>query len=246
MQEITLALSGGAARGAYHLGVLEAFDTLDIKVRAICGTSIGAIVGASYACGVSPKEQLAIYTSQEFRKIFKFRPWKGSLFEVDKVASILTKLIPNGDLGDTKIPMFVSAVDLYSAEEIIFDRGDMHQLCFASSALVPVFAATSYEGMLLVDGGVVNHMPVSPLKSFNLPIVGVNLHPREAVSTHYSWWQMIRRVHFINTFSSAWTSEKVCDILIAPLVIREFRLFSLKHLERMFELGYQETIKRFS
>ena len=189
---------------------------------------------------------MEIFTSQEFKKIFKFRPWRGALFDIDKNATILTKLIPHGDLSNTKIPMLVSVVDLYSGKEMIFHEGNLHALCLGSSALVPIFPKVQYQDMLLVDGGVINHMPITPLRDFDLPIVGVNLHPRGDLSSDYSWWQMIKRVHFLNTFSSGLSNEQECHIVISSSEIRQFSIFSMKHLESLFEMGYKETLKKFS
>ena len=94
MKEITLCLSGGAARGAYHLGVLQYIEESGIEVKAISATSIGAIIAASWLSGVSAKEQLAIFKSREFKKIFSFNFFRGSLFSIDTTAKIIKKLVP--------------------------------------------------------------------------------------------------------------------------------------------------------
>jgi NTE family protein len=69
--KINLALSGGAFRGAFHLGFLEAIDG-KIEINAIAGSSIGALIGASYVCGVKPQKQLELLKSKAFKKVFKF------------------------------------------------------------------------------------------------------------------------------------------------------------------------------
>ena len=89
MSEITLALSGGAARGAYHLGVLHFIEEEGLHVRAVSATSIGAVIGASWLCGVSAKEQLDIFKSKEFKRIFSFNYFRKSLYKIDMNAKIL-------------------------------------------------------------------------------------------------------------------------------------------------------------
>lgn len=241
MSGITLALSGGAARGAYHLGVLQFIDENKFCVKAICGTSIGAIVGASYASGVRPKEQLEIFKSRDFKEIFSFNYFNKSLYKIDKSMPILDKLLPESYLEDLKMPVYLTAVDLYSGNNLYFSQGSIIDLCLASSALVPLFPPVEYEEKRLVDGGVIDHMPIEPLKDYMYPIVGVNLHPIQTGVYKNSFIQNLKRVLFLNTYGNVSYNKRFCDVYITSQNLTKYSLFSFKYLDELFQLGYNDA-----
>jgi len=90
--EVSLALSGGAARGSFHLGFIEALQENGVKIKAISGSSAGALVGSAISCGISPKDALEVFKSKEFKKIFKFTWFTKGLFKIDLSAKVLDKL----------------------------------------------------------------------------------------------------------------------------------------------------------
>jgi NTE family protein len=238
MSGISLALSGGAARGAYHLGVLQRIDEMGISVKAICGTSIGAVIGTSYAAGVKPQRQLEIFKSPEFRDIFSFNYFRKSIFKINYNTQIINELIPCESLEKLNMPMFVTALDLISGQELYYSSGKIPKLCFGSCALVPLFPPVEHEGHLLADGGFVNHMPFMPLLNYNYPIVGVNLHPINISQKQHSMYDFIKRTVYLNTYSNSQNSQKNCDSVITNDKLRDYSLVSFKHLDEMFELGY--------
>jgi len=242
---ISLALSGGAARGAYHLGVLEYIDTHNIEVKAICATSIGAIIGASYACGVRPKEQLAIFKSQEFKKVFSLNLFRGSLFKIDAHAKILEQLIPIQKMQELKIPLFISAVDIQSGEHLYFEHGNVREICLSSAALTPVFPPVIYENKKLIDGGTINHMPIQPLEKYGYKIVGVNLHPIYEERVQNSVVAILKRTVFLGTFRNSLEAKSRCDIYISSPQLENYSLFSFKKLDELFALGYSDAAKMF-
>lgn len=243
MKEITLALSGGAAKGAYHLGVLQYLDEQNVRIKAISATSIGAVIGASYACGISPKEQLEIFKSKEFRKIFSLNLFSGSLFKVDANAEILKRLIPLEKLEDLAIPLYLSAVDMHSGEYLYFSSGDVKQICLAASALVPMFSSVVYTDKTLIDGGIINNMPIKPLKQYPYKIVGINLKPVSCENTKNSLFSILKRVVFLRTYGNAQMAKNKCDVYITSFVLEKYSMFSFKHLDAMFKLGYEDAKK---
>jgi NTE family protein len=243
--QISLALSGGAARGAYHLGVLQYIDENNIEVKAICATSIGAIIGASYACGVSPKEQLDIFKSKEFKKIFSLNLFHGSLYKIDSYAEILKKLIPLQKMQEFKIPLYISAVDIQSGEHLYFERGDVREICLSSAALTPVFPPVMYENKKLIDGGTINHMPIEPLAQYGYKLVGVNLHPIYEENVPNSMVAIFKRAVFLGTFRNSFEAKNKCDVYISSPQLENYSLFSFKNLDKLFALGYSDAVEMF-
>ncbi|WP_373070367.1 patatin-like phospholipase family protein [Sulfurimonas sp.] len=240
-REIVLALSGGGARGAFHLGVLQYLDDHNIKVKAICATSIGAIIAASYASGVSPKEQLEIFKQKSTKKIFSFAWFKESLFKVDMDSKSIEQLIKKEKIEELNIPVYITALDLQSAEEICFDRGDLKTICRASSALVPVFKPVDYSGRVLVDGGFFNHMPYEPLKKYSQPLVGVNLNPIVKKPSRKKLMSYLKKVIAIRLFITAFSQKDEYDYYISDDEIINYSIFSFKNFDKLFEMGYAEA-----
>jgi len=243
IKEVVLALSGGGARGAYHLGVLHYLDEQNIKVKAITATSIGSIVAASYASGVSPKEQLEILKSKEIKKLFRFNWFKNSVFHIDMQAPVLKKLVPFSDMNELSIPLYITAVDLDVAQERVFDQGDIRKLCQASSALVPFFKAVEIEQKTYIDGGVFNHIPIAPLLNFHLPIVGVNLHPFVKNVEARNLFSYLKRSIVVSMQKNVYKAKEICDFFIESPQITNYSILSLKNFDALFELGYQEAKK---
>lgn len=246
MREITLALSGGAARGAYHLGVLQYIEENDIRVKAISATSIGAIVASSWLSGVSAKEQLSIYKSREFKKIFSFNFFRKSIYKIDMNAEIVNTLVPKKNIEDLDIPLYITAVDINSGENIYFDKGDIKTICFASSALIPMFPPIKHDEYMLADGGFIDHMPIQALQSYKYEMVGVNLHPIYKSETKEGLFSYLKRVLSIRMYKNSFTAKAESDIYITSEKLLDFSLFSFKHFDELFELGYQDAREKFS
>lgn len=246
MKEITLALSGGAARGAYHLGLLRYIEQNDIEVKAISGTSIGAIIGASWLSGVSAKEQLDIFKSREFKKVFSFNFFRGSIYKIDMHAEVLDKLVPKKNIEELDIPFYITAVDLKSGENLYFNSGDIKKLCFASSALVPMFAPVDYKGYKLVDGGFIDHIPSKPLHSFEYEVVGVNLHPVYPREIKEGIFGYIKRVLYLSMYRDSFDAKASSDIYITSKKLLDYSIFSFNHFDELFELGFNDAKESLS
>lgn len=242
-REVVLALSGGGARGAFHLGVLHYMDEKNIKVKAICATSIGSIVAASYASGVSPKDQLEILKQKSTKKIFSFAWFKESLLKIDINSKVIDKLIRKDSVEQLNIPVYITALDLETIEEVYFDKGDLKTICRASSALVPVFKPVEYQNRVLVDGGFFNHMPYKPLKKYKYPLVGVNLNPLIKKTSRKRLMSYLKKVIAIRMFITAQSQKDEYDYYISNDDILKYSIFSFKNFDKLFEMGYSEAEK---
>lgn len=246
--EVCLALSGGAARGAFHLGFIESLQENRVNIKAISGSSAGALVGASICCGISPRETLEVFKSKEFKKIFKFTWFSKSLFKIDLSAKVLDKLFLFDDLSQTMIPFYVCVTDFDNQKALYLNEGSAKELICASCALVPFFRPIPYEDKVLVDGGILDLMPVSPLEKFTSQIIGINIMP-SAKPKKYTFKTTVLRLLNILISANLDDSVKKCDYYIAPKEIREYKMFSFKGLQKGFDLGYkygQKWCKEFT
>ena len=109
---IAIALGGGAARGAFHLGILDFCEKHNIDIKAYSGSSIGAIISASHASGIKAKEQLKIFSSKEIRQALKFNYFKNGLLKIDSTNHLIRELLPIEKIEDISKLIWVSAYDL--------------------------------------------------------------------------------------------------------------------------------------
>jgi NTE family protein len=180
--KIGLALGGGGVRALVHIPVLETLDDLGIKPCIIAGTSMGAVIGALYASGMSGRE---IRERISRHLILKDDTWRDIMAKKNHLLKWVTALsaeFPRGGFIQTQgfleylfseirirtfeeleVPLLVIAADYWTAEEIVFEKGDLIPALQATMAVPGVFAPASIEGRVLVDGGVVNLVPYDHL-----------------------------------------------------------------------------------
>ncbi|PSM51543.1 Patatin-like phospholipase [Campylobacter blaseri] len=242
---ISLSLGGGAARGVFHLGVLQKLDELDIKIKAISGSSIGAFVGVCYGGGMKPKEILKIIQTKEFKKAFKPNLSLKSLIKIDETSDIVQQLLPCEKLEDLNIPTYVTCVDLLEGKVVYFDSGDTLKTVLGSCALVPFFQAVEYGKYVLVDGGFVDNLPIIPLKKYKLPICGVDLHPSYKI-TKTGVSRNLSRALSLCLAQNTILTKKECNIFITNNKLSDYSLFTFRNYDEMFDLGYKSVdIKMF-
>jgi NTE family protein len=166
LPKIGIALSGGGVRGLAHLGVLQVLEQAQLPVHLIAGTSMGGLVAGLYAAGVPLQDLFAFAGKAGLMDLASpDRMWRG-LFGHGKMARVLAGLLggPEITFGDLSIPLAVVAADVETGETIILDQGPLIPALMATSAFPVVFAPVRHEGRWLVDGGVVNNLPVDVVR----------------------------------------------------------------------------------
>lgn len=166
-KKVGIALGSGGAKGISHIGILEVLEKNNIKISEISGCSIGAIVGGVYAAGVSIERMKEIAFSIDLKKtlnLFDFtNPSTGGIVKGKIVEEFLENILPVKRFESLKIPFRCIATDIKSGKEVIFDKGDLIPAIRASISIPGFFMPYEYQGKLLVDGGVVNPVPVNLL-----------------------------------------------------------------------------------
>ena len=177
--DITLALGGGGAKGNSHIGVLRRLEKEGFKIRAVAGTSFGGIVAVMYAAGYTPDEIEDIFTKVDQTRLFgRSLAEKPSLLGLAGVGKWLDEVLPGRTFGDLKIPCAVTAVDLNLGREIILDNGPVKDALLSTVAVPGIFPTRSWQDWELVDGGVLNPVPVTVARGLapSLPVFAVTLH----------------------------------------------------------------------
>lgn len=178
--DISLALGGGGIKGISHIGVLTCLEDAGFRIHAIAGTSVGALVGAVYAAGYPPGEIVEIVESIPQKRLYARLPGDGpSLLGYAGLAEALTAVLGDCKFSDLKIPFACTAVDINSSQEIYLNEGSVLEAALASIAIPGVFPAKLRGKAELVDGGVLDPVPVNLARQMapGLPVIAVALTP---------------------------------------------------------------------
>ncbi len=233
--KIGLALGGGAARGMAHIGVLEILEREKIPIDMVAGTSSGAVVGALYAQGKDSDfiKNQAIKLSQ--RKLASFidpsLPRSGFI-RGEKIKDLLATIIGgNIKFTDLKLPFACVATDIETGEEVVISHGSVPEAVRASISIPAIFTVVEREGRYLVDGGLVNPVPVSVLQRMGADfIIAVNVIPDVTDRIHHTSEEALKTarepniIHILmqSTFIGTYALARVCmesaDIIIEPQV----------------------------
>ena len=178
----SLALGGGGARGLAHIMAVEALDELGVKPRFIAGASMGALVGAAYASGAEGRElrehaleflgkridaarKLLRNGTSGLTSLFDFNPFRSAFIDGETLLDIVLPADTAEDFRSLDIPMTVVATDFYDRTERVFNEGALKPALAASIALPAVITPQTVDGRVLIDGGVINPLPVDHLKA---------------------------------------------------------------------------------
>ncbi len=244
---LALALGGGVARGAFHLGVLDFCEQHNIDIKAYSGSSIGAIISASHASGIKAKEQLKIFSSKELKQAIKFNYFRKGLLKIDHSNKIIKELLPIENIENITKPLWISAYDLKKKELHYFNCGDTLTLCMASSALIPIFKPILYKDMLLIDGGLFDNIPIKPLENRGYDIYAINLFARsgEQKPKKFNPLKSIKKSIFKQLHENHKYSMENTNYYLGSQHIRNFSLFTFQELEECFKLGIKEAQNHF-
>ncbi len=167
-QRLGLALGSGAARGLAHIGVLKVLAAENIAIDCIAGTSIGAFIGALHAAGVPVERMEDVARNVDWRQLARLidpiLPTT-SLLDGRKVARFIDELLPVKTFEDLRIPLAVTATDVETGEHLVIRKGDLVEALRAALAFPGIFPPVQMKKRFLVDGGLVNPVPVDVVRS---------------------------------------------------------------------------------
>ena len=175
-KKIGLALGSGAARGLAHIGVLKALKEGNVSVDMIAGSSVGALVGACFAKGKRIKDFEDIVRETDWRKLLKLADPNLALMlkgfvHGNKVKELLKAIIGDIEFKDLKIPLSVVATDINTGEEVIIKEGSVIEAVRASISIPAIFMPVKLKDKFLVDGGIVNPIPVKVVKDMGADFI---------------------------------------------------------------------------
>ncbi len=243
---IGLALSGGGARGLAHIGVLRALENAGIQVDCLAGASMGGIIAAGYATGMSPAElEQEAKTATRLRRMLSLADPgapHGGLLRGERLLSYFEHYLGKCTFADLRLPLALVAVDLNHHREVIFREGSVALALRATMAVPGLFAPIELDGQRLVDGGLLNNLPVDVTRQLGADVV-IAVDVASAPETGVNQWvedhrwvpgNLVQTLGVLNdaidTLSMATMEHKLRefppDVLIRPAVPPGVNMFA--------------------
>lgn len=243
--KIGLALSGGGVRGISHLGVLKALNELGIYPTKVTGSSAGSIAGSMYCQGYQPEEVLKIILETNY---FRFmRPaisWKGIL-KMESLTDLFKVYLPHNEFAKLKTPLTVAATDIRKGKVVYFDEGELIKPILASSCIPGMFEPIQIGNRFLVDGGVLNNLPVEPLEGICDVVIGVNCNHLPEESNIRNMKNLIERSVIMTMNFNVYSRKSKCDYFIEAPGLGKYGVFDIKKAPDLFQAGYDQTMRVF-
>ncbi len=255
---IGLALSGGGARGIAHLGVLAALDEIGIKPAHVSGVSSGAIVAAFYAAGWEPRRIFAELVQTNIRGLLKpafsafglWGAWKlrggFGLLRLDAVEVLFARLLGEHiRFEDLSMPLTIGTADLNAGEAVFYQSGLLLPPLLASVAVPVIYQPVAFDGRLLVDGGLLNNLPVEPLTGGALPcttIIGVHTNPVDPTVRVRTLRGVLERTLHLAINNNVRSRLVACDVVIEPPALRRVSPLRYSRAQDLFRIGYEHTL----
>lgn len=242
-RKVGLALGGGAVLGAAHIGVLKALKENDISVSCIAGTSVGAFVGAFFAFGMEWEEIEKIARDLKWLDVSRFSISQYGLLSNSKLGERIIEHFGDVSFDQAVIPLAMIATDITTGDKVVLREGSVASAVMASSCIPGVFVPVEIGGRLLVDGGIVENVPLSPLQEMGADLViGVDLNSgRQGQRPQNIVDVLLRSFNFMLASATRLQTEDA-DILIQP-DLSGFNMYDMDQEGDLFEAGYREAVR---
>ncbi|MBX9809388.1 patatin-like phospholipase family protein [Candidatus Gracilibacteria bacterium] len=246
-----LALGGGALRGLAHIGVIKRLEELGVKPTEISGTSMGAIIGALYASGMTSEEMIKIAEDTKFIKLLDF-DLKNGLLKGNKIMKYFQKYIGEKTFEELEIPLSIVVTNIDTGEKIVFRKGRIIDAIRASIGIPGIFIPFKHNGMHLVDGGIMENLPIKILNP-NYPVIAVSvqmsiskrvrnkksfLFPNGTMLSNS--YGLIRKMVGIMMYQNELNSiETRSDILVIRAEREDIDYYEFNKMKQMIDEGYR-------
>lgn len=242
--KIGLALGSGGARGFSHLGVLRVLHEENIKVDYVAGSSMGALVGALYASGQTIENMYQLAYTFKRKYYLDLTVPKMGFIQGNRILEYMRLFTYGKNFDQLPIPLSVVTTDLYTGKKVVFNEGSVADAVRASISIPGVFVPVSHGDKLLIDGGVIDRVPVSVVKEMGADIViGIDCSHFKDNHDIYSIYDVIMQSIDIMQDELVKDVKVNADVLLLPAV-EQYSSRSFTKIKEIVEAGEKEARKK--
>ena len=249
--DISLVLASGGARGLAHIGVIEEIENQGYNISSIAGSSMGALIGGVYASGKLPEfiSWIQGYNKQRILGLMDLTISANGIVKGDKILKALKKIVPENKIENLRIPYVAVATDIISHHEVVFSSGSLYDAIRASISIPSFFKPCKRNNMVLVDGGVINPLPIDCAKrkagdllvavDVNAPIEMKKQYIKEQKLAHSNSIKLIDRILQIPDEILKWD---IIDLNYYTLLAQSSRVMIQRITELNLELHKPDVL----
>lgn len=244
--KVGLALGSGGSRGFAHVGVLKALNEANIPIDFIAGSSMGGLAAALYGAGHDTESLFKMATTFKRKYYLDFIVPKMGFVAGDKIKGLLKVITFDKQVEELSPPVAIVAADLMAGKRVVFTEGSAAEAVRASVSIPGILVPAKVNGRLLVDGGVIDRVPVSVVKEMGADIViAVDVSSGKGPSDIHSIFDVIMQSIDIMQEEIVKSHEIVADVMVKPsLGAFDSKTFANQSTKEMIGIGEEETKKK--
>ena len=247
-KKVALVLGGGGALGFAHIGVLDILQQNGVPIDYVVGTSMGAVIGAGYCAGKSVQQLTELSTNMTMSKMYDFNVNFKGLLSGSRITKLLKNVYGYANIEELPIKFSCNAVDLLTCSTHVFHKGDLITAVRSSMSVPAIFTPVKYNGMVLVDGGILDNMACSIAKNDGYDvIIAVDVISRSVFNENVKslFGSVVQSCLIMQQSVQKLQTEvgEPCDIIITPdLKEHKQYVFNKESTEDIIEKGRLATI----
>jgi len=251
MKKYGLVLGWGVARWLFHIGVLKYLEEKNIKISEIAWTSMGAIIGTAWVLGYSADEIKRMFKNIKYWKLLDFG-FRSGVIKWKKIMKEFNKIFLWKNFKDTNIPIKIITTDLNTGKKIVIKSGDLDKAVRASMSIPGIFSPYLYGNHWLIDGGLVDNLPVSEIKNKNTIVVSVIKRSKNFKQLWYKKTpihaDVIRRsMHILlQTTENIVLENSTKNIDLIEFTDPKLEYIDFWKIDKIVEAGYKAMADKFS
>ena len=222
-KDVALALSSGGARGLAHIGAIEELETQGYRITSIAGCSMGALIGGVYATGKLPefREWMKTVDRKKMLELTDFSLSLNHIVKGNRIIEAIMEFVPDMAIEDLPLPYCAVATDWKAGREVVLNKGSLFEAIRASISLPSFYEPVQRDGMILIDGGVINPIPMNRVKRKEGDIlVGVDVSGHD----YKAQWEKMNKLTQMQKHDSS-LKAKLLDLIIPDNI--EFNYYTL-------------------
>lgn len=249
--DIGITLSGGGARGFAHIGVLQAFEDYGIRPEIVSGTSMGALVGAMYANGMTPEDIFEMVKTEELNKMASFVDLSArhrhdllGISSQDRLHKILIKYLPHNSFDSLQIPFYLCLSDICEGKGVIVHSGDRLVEYLRGSSCIPgFFEPVLIDSTYYVDGGLYNNLPAQPIRSKCKILIGVDVNPKFIKRDMCRIGEVLSRAFTLCIYETTIEGRNMCDYVISVPINQTYSTMDFVKFYSIYQMGYMAGLE---